>query len=625
MALLWQQYKVRILSFIVAIYSFPLHFSRAIPYSLDGGWMTSLNLAIRDKLVFGRDFILPYGPLGVVSTRCNLYVSNLLLLAADIFLFAGCFHFLKKHIVPKGWFFIALVTMLMFRSAVFSQNLFLIFIIYVLLNLQHKFQDYFELAYCAAAGVLLFFVKINYGLPAILGLLVLAVVMAFKMPGRLLFFLTFSAALFGVIVLSVHIDLAGYLKYSMPFLSGYDEGGYWPIKRRDVVYLSALLLLAVIAGIVFIYLFQAFRKKTVNALVVLFVGCVVLTSFLLYRNGFTRADFYHYGEFFAVMPFWIMAMIVLCGLHNKLTAKVIVLLMVAVSGYELILPDVKDKALRTKHYLSYLSPVSYFDGIFTARKMDFEPIRLLSADKLKQIGGRTVDIMPWETELLVYHGLNYHSRPALGHAAVFDSLNAAFFSGPQRPEVVMIQNFPIDYKYFFWEESITKTTLRLNYRYQGFAGINGRDSLKNGYFDTYLLLGGRGDTQVLPRFEKIATRTARLNEKVYIDFPADEAIYMTVKFTYTSMGRLRRLLFQPPNMHVFFYYDDGNRGAYKVSVAALTQPVLVNKVVQSQEEMKYFYAGELNKCRNMKIFFFHQVTQGFEPEYTIEFMRLKNY
>jgi hypothetical protein len=625
MALLWQQHRVKILSFIVAIYSFPLHFSRAIPYSLDGGWMTSLNLAIRDKLVFGRDFILPYGPLGVLSTRCNLYVNNLLLFAADIFLLAGCFHFLHKYVVPKGWFFFALITMLMFRSTIFSQSLFLIFIIYVLLNIQNNFRNYFELAYCASAGILLFFIKINYGLPAILGLLVLAVIMAIKMPARLLFFLAFSAALFGVIVFFVHINIAGYLKHSMPFFSGYDEGGYWPIKRKEEVFISALLLLAVIAGIVFSYLYRSLKKQTANLLTILFAGCIAITSFLLYRNGFTRADFYHYGEFFAVMPFWTMALVVLCGLHEKLAAKAIVILFVALAGYNLMLPDIKDKALRTKYYLSYLSPASYFEGIFTERKMDFEPIRLLGVDKVKQIGRKTVDIMPWETELLLYHGLNYHPRPALGYAPAFDSLNAAYFAGPSRPEVVMIQNFPIDYKYFFWEESMTKTSLRLNYRYGGFAGVNGRDSLKNGYFDTYLLLEHRGDTQEYPKFEKIGTRTAQLNEKVNIDFPPDEAVYMTVHFKYTTRGKFRRMLYQPPNLHVFFYYDDGNRGAYKVSVPALNQPVLVNKVVQNQEEMKYFYAGELKSCRNMKIFFFHAINPGFEPEYTIEFFKLKNY
>ena len=73
--------RIKILSFIIAIYSFPLHFSQPLLYSLDGGWMTALNLAVKNKLIFGKDFVFNYGPLGYFSTRINAYVSNLPILS----------------------------------------------------------------------------------------------------------------------------------------------------------------------------------------------------------------------------------------------------------------------------------------------------------------------------------------------------------------------------------------------------------------------------------------------------------------------------------------------------------------------------------------------------------------
>ncbi len=633
MPLFWEKHKIKILSLIIAIYSLPLHFSRAIPYSYDGGWMTSLNLAIRDKLVFGKDFIFTYGPLGTLSTRCNLYVNNLLLLAGDLFFLFGCFHFLYRHVLAnKGWFVIALITMLIFRTTVFSQSLFVIFIIYAALNLLNNFKNNFELAYCGLAGVLLFFIKINYGMLAITGLAVLGVIIAFRAPRKLIFFLLISTGLFATISWGTHISVTGYFKNSLEMMTQYDEAGYWPIKRSEIIYISGVCMEAVIACILCYFAYSTWKKKTLNKGIFFFLCCLAAASLVLYRNAYTRADFYHYGEYFATMPFLILATIVMCGLQQHMLSKVTVFTVACFSWYNLVYPDIADNTLlpklKSNYYYAYFSPVDYVKGIFEKREKKMDPIRLLSKDKIQYIGNKTVDIIPWETELLHFYNFNYHPRPlpqTCGYAGFFDSLNAAYFSGPNRPELVMIQNFPIDYKYFFWEEPMSKTSLRLNYRYDGFAGVNGRDSLKNGYFDTYLLLEHRGDTQAYPKFEKIGTRTARLNEKIKIDFPPDEAVYMTVHFKYTTRGMLRRMFFQPPNLHVFFYYDDGNRGAYRVSVPALNQPVLVNKVIQNQEEMKHFYAGELQGCRNMKIFFFHAINPGFEQEYTIEFFKLKNY
>lgn len=632
--LFWRKNKVRVLSFIIALFAFPLHFSRALPYSYDGGWMTSLNLALKNKLVFGKDFIFTYGPLGVLSTRCNLYVSNFLLLAGDVFFVIGCFHFLNRQVlVNKGWGVIAFLTMLIFRTTVFSQSLFVIFIIYAALALLNNFDNYFEIAYCALAAVILFFIKINYGMLAIAGLGAVAIVLAFKDIRGFFLLLLVSVGSFSVICWVTNIDIVGYFEYSFEIISQYDEAGYWPIKRLGLIYLSGICFEVMVVAILCWFAYVRLKARSMGWNAVFFLCCISAACLVLYRNAYTRADYYHYGEYFATMPFLLLAIVMISGFRRSVWSKVVVLFVALVSWYDLIKSDVDDNTviekLRSGYYAPYFSPLVYAKGIFEKRNKNMEPIRLLNRGDIAYIGKRTVDIFPWETELLHYYNFNYHPRPlpqTCGYAGFFDSLNADFFSRSVRPELVMMQNFPIDYKYFFWEEPVTKNALRLNYRYDTFIRVNNwAGQLKDGYFDTYVLLRSRGDTMVQPQFEKMATRTARLGENVILDFPQDEAIYMTVKFRYTTKGKVRRMLYQPPNMHVVFRYDDGNAGVYRVSVSSLKQPVLVNKVMQNQLELRNFFAGQLTQCRNMRSFCFQPVTGGFEKEYTMEFVRLKNY
>jgi hypothetical protein len=257
-----------------------------------------------------------------------------------------------------------------------------------------------------------------------------------------------------------------------------------------------------------------------------------------------------------------------------------------------------------------------------------EPIRLMTDEKRKQIGNKTVDIIPWEIELLQYYDMNYKPRPlpqTCGYSGFADSLNADFFYQPTRPEVVLIQNFPLDNKYATWDESITKTSLLLNYHYAGFAGMNGRTELQDDVFESYLIMESNGTQKAWPLFEYLGSRKAKLDDTIAIKYAPDEAVYIKVKFKYNLRGKLRRYLFQPPNMSAALFFDDGSACIFKATLPTLLQPVLINKFVLSNTDLKNFFTRDLKKCKNVISFVFHPVTFGFEREYEIEFLRLKNY
>lgn len=621
--------RISILSFIIAIYSFPLHFNRSLPYSLDGGWMAALNLAVKNKLIFGRDFVFNYGPLGYLSTRINTYVSNLPILIADLFLFTGFYYFIYKYVLSqKGWFLLGLVTMLMFRSSVLSQSLFIIFIIYAALNLLNNFRNHFEVLYCAIAGILLFFIKINYGILTIAGLFALTVLMAITNRRMLLYFLPVSILFFLVIIFSTNIAVVEYVQYSIMLAGQYDEAGYWPTKLSNPKYISGVLLQLTIFGLSGWYLVRIWKNREISLNKIVSVGCVAVTSYVLYRNSYTRADAYHYLEYFAAMPFVMLAFIFVLGLQNSLVSKVAVVICICISGYNLLIDDYRGNAFRTGYYLSYLSPVGYFSEIMNKGTVPSEPIRLMTEEKRKQIGNKTIDIIPWEIELLQYYNMNYKPRPlpqTCGYSGFADSLNADFFYRTTRPEVVLIQNFPLDNKYATWDESISKISLHLNYHYAGFAGMNGRTELKDDIFESYLIMESNGPTKAWPQFESLGSRKAKLDDTIAIKYAPDEAIYIKVKFNYNLRGKLRRYLFQPPNMSATLFLDDGSARVFKATLPTLLQPVLINKFAASNADLKNFFTHDLKSCMNVISFVFHPTTFGFERDYEIEFLRLKNY
>ena len=147
---------------------------------MDSSWKRALNMALKNGLVFGRDFIFTYGPLGFLNTRNNQYLPDILLFLGDVFLFSGFYHFTYKYISgKKGWFFIVLAALILLRGSSYVQNLYIIFVVFAILCVISRSRNYFELAYCAASGILLFFIKINYGFIAVFFLVILGILLLF--------------------------------------------------------------------------------------------------------------------------------------------------------------------------------------------------------------------------------------------------------------------------------------------------------------------------------------------------------------------------------------------------------------------------------------------------------------
>jgi hypothetical protein len=81
----WERsYKI-ILLIGCCVQFFPLNnFSKPLS-GIDGSWVLSINLAIKANLIWGKDYIFSYGPLGYLATNFSDFVSknNIILMTRE--------------------------------------------------------------------------------------------------------------------------------------------------------------------------------------------------------------------------------------------------------------------------------------------------------------------------------------------------------------------------------------------------------------------------------------------------------------------------------------------------------------------------------------------------------------
>lgn len=70
----------------------PIGFFGHVNAGLDPSWQFSLHMAFENNLIFGKDYIFTYGPLGFLSTRLPFASTKPLLIISDIFLWSVFFY-----------------------------------------------------------------------------------------------------------------------------------------------------------------------------------------------------------------------------------------------------------------------------------------------------------------------------------------------------------------------------------------------------------------------------------------------------------------------------------------------------------------------------------------------------
>lgn len=533
----------------------PKHFSQIPSIGLDWSWMLSLSHAYANKLIFGKDWVFTYGPLGWLSTRTDFLLNYPLLLGFDLIkmaLFAIVMqYFIEKSKSYKYGLFLVMYGVLML-SLLPDLMIELLFLFQFFLYRSYIDKKYSYLFVSVWIGIVMFFVKLNYafvGSALLIAYLVLFSIHTQSIKNKIINLGIGVGYILAIIGFSyfLHVDLIGYLKASVEIISGYNDGmniynqyqiDYTRRALPPILLASALLLMVWIGGI---FYYKAYLSNWFNGFIYV---CTSVSFYLIYKHAFT---FYSGGpasEFFTTAPAW-LSLIWFFGQNEgfqKGSLKIIIISLfigpVGLASFWLSNPIA----------LPYNDAILYSSVERQLYQDDQEKHRIESR-YIQDISKSTVDVFPTNLDIAFYNNLSYKPRPViLGYKAYtpqLQYLNAQFYKSDNKPDYVLYELFKLEH---FNLNAHSRLALMQSYQVKKEIVTKGGDSL--------LVLKKRA--HVIPVAEKEnPVKSFRLNEWCKLSVPTSNAIdWLSCQVDYNTWGKLRRFLFQPPRLYMEVEYAD---------------------------------------------------------------------
>jgi hypothetical protein len=568
---------------------------------LDDSWMIALNLAVKNHLLYGKDFIFTYGPLGFLSTN----------LGAEI---------------PYGmiwiWLFhLSIISLFLYiiRKIISDNNSFLVYGI-ILVSAYHF--SYTDLT--PRIMMLVFFLiiqnikKLNMYTFAITGLLI--TLQFFIRPfAALYFFIIFSISVlyitfvkkqkwsllypFGIILLVfiisilLNVDLNWYIRTDYNLTETYSD----TMNLINFANFSASFL--IFSAIMFFILFLAVVLikivKSKNFDLTIYSIIALLFLYFSFKQGYVRFDTVH------IMSFWgiilgITAIYVFFTAQylNKVTIILYaVILIITVSTFSFlhsVIPYRYPFQLPTQ-YIKQLLPGAMANYMERTKKYAALPDSIL-----QMIGDNPIDVIPVDIATLYLNGLNYMPRPVIQSYVTssdyLNSINYEYYMGNNSPDYVLFSNNSIDTRHPFWDESMTKEALLCNYD----------------IVDSVFLLKEQQDNAMLLKkkqkplhLKKEITFDSRIKFNEYFSLPtSDSIIYLAAEFNYNFLGKLEKFLYQAPIVDIELFYTDGKTSRHRIVVPEMMHGVIINKTLLTQDDAFKLFKYRGYKNQNVKGFIF---------------------
>ena len=460
---------------------------------LDPSWMIGINLAVKEHLTFGKDFVYMYGPLGFLWTGLVLFVPKIYVVLFHAFIIA-CITFMinfflnkLKSNLSKTIFFL----ILLFTSAnAFNEKAFLLFIIFlffIFYNLQTKKRLAIYIA--GIIALISFFIKMNTGLVLTLMLvffLLLLSLLKYERAKFLIFILTIYFFLLTALSFILHVDLISYITTSLEIVNYYNDAAILPAQPSTLAF--AVVILFTYA----IIILANFKYITRHKLQLFSFFYVSIALYILFKEGFVRADGHVLIFFFKIVT--LISLLYFFEnngrLKKHLFVGILVIGLLSILPVHLFYPQKDPIKLACNHIfkIPYKDLIlnNYPDHLKQAMKRGKQNSSF-SQRILKKIEEATVDIIPWDISYVFFNGLNYNPRPVIqsfvAYSENLDKLNANKYSSAESPDYVLYTMGTIDNRHPFWDESKTKLAMLRNFKVVDTAIISSKsrktDSKKN--------------------------------------------------------------------------------------------------------------------------------------------------
>lgn len=569
---------------------FPLAFYQAPQTGLDPSWKIALHLATQYDLIFGKDFVFTYGPLGIFYSRLPIAVSRITYLLFDLFLLFN-FLFLLNDILKKRrniilyLFIFGSILVTMYEAP--EQWLFF----FMLFNLFSFLQQTDKIIYLALAGLLAivcFYVKLSLGIVAIVIFMVFICYFLTQRNIKPMTVLKIFLAFISTILLSaqaLNVNLTGYIFSGLQLINAYNDAMGIQGDPVFVPYLIVALFLILCFAVWLGYrLLQIITHHEIlkNREELLILGTLSLYLFILFKSGFVRTDGTHVAYFFRGIIFTVSLLYLftqnskqkIVVLYSWLTLSVSIWAVVTMPGTTNYLTSnlIRDKANQVVNYVVGFGDYGNSAEMYATHQ---------NPELKKLIGNKSIDVVPVEISQAYFNGLAYRPRPVIQSYSAYngylDDLNSNKYNQQSSPDFILFSLSSIDYRYPFFDETRTKLSILSGYQTEQ-------------VLEDQIVLSKRVHPKKIIE-GKEEMKTVKFGEDFTI--PKTTSLQFTrVLIEYSFFGKLRRLFFKPPELTSTLTLENGDQYKFRAIPTILSGGVILNKFIDSNEEFELLMSTE---------------------------------
>lgn len=584
---------------------------------IDSSAFIGLHKAANEGLIYGKDILFTYGPLGFLNIPFfitkNLWIcSALYTLSVYIFTIIGCSMYIRKMkanlaktIVFAIIFITASIGWLNWPTGCDFKLLLSILIFSHLYILSKKAT--FQLSALAFLYSILLFTKFSVGLIGIItGLIFLGILLKDKrIKESVIFFTAFliSFVILGLLLIGTPKAIFTYLYGCWQIASGYNDA--LAIRGK---YLQNYYFAAIFAWISYIFLFCycAIKKRHAD---IIFLSLIFGLLFSSYKLGFVRLDISHL-IYFHSMWLLLFGLFFLRTFKNVKIAEFYVLSFIFIFLYLCILnismlerasfPNLympSNAAAKLKNLqLSFNLCSGIGEEEQTAKiKQLLKEYFPLKADTVQMLSGKTMDVFPSDVGITQAYGFKWCPRPVFQSYAAYteylDLLNAKHFQTDSAPQYILYALNPLNGRYAIADEPATFRTLLLRYEPCG----------QNGNF---IILRKKTSPAVYEEKE-IGAGTVKFGEAIDLSNLNNEMLFAKINVEHNFWGTAQKFLFKPPlDYYITFFVPDINiYSAYRLVCPNARNGIFISKVIEDQNDLLNLWKGDF-KQKSVSLIFF---------------------